>query len=134
MTESDTAAPANGAPRPPSSFIHQALRLAQDHIKLGLLETRFEVAQARRRAVALVFAATAFLTAHVFLQIALVRGLMALGLPMGAATVILAIAYFGVSAYITLIYGQRDKAAGVRFEGSKEELERSKEWIQKRFS
>src|SRR5436853_594203 len=80
------------------------------------------------------WADVAALTGYVILQIAWVRGLMALGLPLGGATLVLSFVYLGVATYLGMQGGKRNPAAGSPFEGSRRELDRSKEWIRKRFS
>jgi hypothetical protein len=114
--------------------VSQAIRLAQGHWRLGLLESRYELVQGGRRVAAALAAVVAAATGYVILQIALVRGLMAVGLPLGAACLLLAAAYLGAAWGLVSLGARRNPAAGRPYQGSRDELQRSMAWIHQRFS
>jgi hypothetical protein len=117
---------------PPSPFKHLA-EVLQQHVRLLMLEARYEVAHLVKRTIALAAAAFLGLTAYCLLQVAIVHGLMKAGLPLWASCLAV-IALYGIGiAVLVLKVGKRDVKAGGAFQASRDEWQRSREWIRKRF-
>ena len=123
----------NGAPRAPQSTFKQITTLLERHAQLGLLEGQYEIVQAGKRAAALAACAVLAVTLYVLLHVAILAGLVALGLPLWAAALILMFVYAVAIGVIYAKVGRRDAKAGAPFEASRAEWKRSAEWIRKRF-
>jgi hypothetical protein len=128
------AAETDGKASNKPSLLKQLGQLLKTHIELGLLESRFEAEQRARRAAVLAVAAFLGLTAYVFLQVLIVQGLMAAGLSAALACLVLFGLYALTAAVLVLAVGKRQPQAGQPFQGSRDEFQRSREWIRARFS
>jgi hypothetical protein len=116
------------------SLFAEILHVFRGHVDLAGLEARYEAGQAMRRLLAFGAAALLGIAAFVYLQLAIVAGLVALGLKLVYASLILA-AVYGAGAYVILRFlARRDPNAGQPFEGTRREMEDTLEWIQKLFS
>jgi uncharacterized membrane protein YqjE len=116
------------------SLVNQFFGLLEDHLELVGLEYRYE-SDHLRRVLGFGMAAGVFaLSAFVFLQIALVQALLAVGLSLSAAVLLLGGLYAAVSLGIYYRYCKRDPRTGVPFQTSLNELDRSIRWIHQHFS
>lgn len=110
------------------------LKVFRDHAALASLEARFEAVHASRRLLGAAIAAVLALAAFVYLQIALVAALIALGLKLSQACLALA-AVCGAGAVMTIRWAvRRAPGAGRPFEATRREMGETVEWIQKLFS
>jgi len=114
--------------------VRRVMGLLEDHIELGTLECRYESGQARRRICAVTFGAVFGLTAFVFLQVALIQGLLRVGLPLWALCLLTAVIYGVLAGFIYHRWGRRDPAAGDPFQASGEEFKRNLQWIRQNLS
>jgi uncharacterized membrane protein YqjE len=116
------------------SITGEVLSLLEDHMELASLEWEYEKAQSKRRLGALAGIALLSVSAFAFLQIAIVAGLVALGLTLPIASLVLAGAYLILSAILFSTLGKRDKQAGEPFQGTRQEIRRNIKWIRQIFS
>ena len=107
--------------------------MLESHLVLGLLETRQEAAQLKKRFLILSLCFVSVFTLVILLEVGLVHALTQLGLPLWAACFLLTTAQGAGTAYLFLKTGKRDESAGAPFQASREEYHRSLSWIQKRF-
>ena len=70
------------------SFSKRALEILEDHMELAQLEFQYESEVGRRRFGMLLVSALCLISAFVFIQVAIVHGLMYLGLPLYGACLI----------------------------------------------
>jgi hypothetical protein len=124
----------NGNGMESSSSIQRVMTLLEDHMELGALECRYESSQARRRIRAVIFGAVFGLTAFVFLQVALVQGLLRAGFPLLELCLLAAAVYGTLAVIIYRRWGRRDPRAGPPFQTSGEEFKRSLQWIRQNLS
>jgi uncharacterized membrane protein YqjE len=124
-----------GKTREDMSLTGQILGLVEDHAELASLEWRYEKAALRKALVFRGIAAILFLTAYALLQVALVRWLIM------ASKVSPAWVYAGVGFIYTIIgmilffrFGKRDPAVDEPFQGTRQELRKNLQWIQRHFS
>lgn len=117
-----------------SSIVSQIIGLLEDQLDLLSLEWQYEKKQGCRRFVGIIIGFVLILTAFLFLQVALVRGLIALGGSLGWICVGLGGAYGALGLVIYGRFARRDPSVGEPFQASREELKRNLEWIQKLFS
>jgi uncharacterized membrane protein YqjE len=133
-TEGTTHPRPETAPAEPKlSAMEQVGAMLKAHLDLAKLESQFEMATLLKRAAAMAVAAVLGVTTYVLLQIAFVHGLIALGLPLWAACLIVSAVYAAGIAFLVFSVGKRDAKAGEPFQGTREEWQRSREWIRKRF-
>lgn len=105
------------------------LELIQDHLKLIAIDYKYEQQRAVRRLKTLVVSSIFFILAFSFLQVAIIGGLLKLGIPLGFVGLLLAVVY-GVLGWVLFQKGgRRDSRMGSPFEASLEELKRSANWI-----
>lgn len=124
----------NGDMEPKKTMINEVLDVLSDHAEILSLEWRYESRQAAQRLVAIGVALVLGLTAFLLLQVAVVYGLMAIGLNAGWASLILAVIYLITGVVIWQTVWKRDTRAGRPFEATRRQLLESKQWIQKLFS
>jgi len=105
------------------------LNLVEDHVELAHLEYRYESSQTWRKLGFSALAAFCAVTAIAFFQIAMIIGLVKAGVPLYALCLLFGGLYSGGAAWIYMRYGNRDKRVGEPFQGSREELARSFQWI-----
>ena len=110
------------------------LGLLEDHLELAQLECRYESERARRRLITLALAALCFVSAFVFMQIVLTRALMQRGWSLSGACLALGVLWSVVGGWIYLKAGRRDPRVPEAFEGTRQELRRSLQWMQKHIS
>jgi uncharacterized membrane protein YqjE len=110
------------------------LELLATHLELVQLEFRYERGVGRRRLFITAFAVLCLVSAFVFMQIVLTVTLLKWGLPLFAACLALACFWAAVGVGMYLLYGQRNARAHEPFAGTREELSRSLQWIQKHIS
>jgi len=116
------------------SLRHEILSLLEDHLELGQLEYRYESAVGRRRLWVLALAVLCLVSAFVFIQIVLTMALRHWGFPLYAACLALAFVWATAGVLIYQKFGQRDPRVPGPFEGTRQELRRSLQWIQKHIS
>ena len=116
------------------SFLSHLITILQDHLELAELEWKYERGQVQRRIAAWAIAALLILVAVVLLQIALISALMSQGLSLGVVCLTLTVVYGVIAGGIAFLFGRRDPKAGDPFQGTKQELLRNLQWIQKLFS
>lgn len=108
-------------------------RLLSRHIDLARLELQLEVQEAFRRCRLFLMAVLLFLVGFCFLQIAILMGLVHIGVPAWAASILLGLLYIVGAVFLVVRLSRRNPSLGRAFEGTQQELERSLEWISKRF-
>jgi uncharacterized membrane protein YqjE len=116
------------------SITGEVLSLLEDHMELASLEWEYEKTQTKRRLGALAVIALLAMSAFAFLQIAIVYGLVALGLTFPLASLVLAGTYLIIAAILCSTMGKRDKRAGEPFQGTRQEIRRNIKWIRQIFS
>jgi uncharacterized membrane protein YqjE len=116
------------------SVTGEVLSLLEDHMELASLEWEYEKAQSMRRLGALAGAALLVVTAFAFLQVAIVQGLVAFGLSLPVASLVLAGVYGIAAAGLMATSGRRDPRAGEPFQGTRAEIKRNLRWIRQIFS
>jgi len=112
-----------------SGTLERVLSLLEDHVELAHLEYRFESDQARREAA---FCGAAVLCAFLgftFLQIALIIGLLRIGIPLYVLCLFFSVFYGCAGVFIYHRYGKRDPRVGEPFQGTREEAGKSLRWI-----
>ncbi|MFA5975910.1 MAG: phage holin family protein [Elusimicrobiota bacterium] len=112
----------------------ELLNVLMDHAELVSLEARFEARQALRRLIAIVVACVLAVAAFVYLQIALIAGLLRLGLTLGTAGLVMGGVYGLAALVIGLWVGRRHPKVGSPFEATRREIRETIEWIRKIFS
>jgi hypothetical protein len=113
------------------SILREVTEQISDHIDLAALELRYETQQAGKRLLAAAIMALLVLTGFIVLQVAVVGGLMRLGLSLGLASLILGLFYFVVAGGVYTKLGRRDKRVGPPFLATQRELHETIKWIQK---
>ena len=117
-----------------TSLLKHIPGVLEEYFELFQLECRYESEVGRRRLVAGACAALCLVTAFVFIQIALVDGLLHVGVPLYAAVLGLALVWSAIGFWIFHQFGQRDVRVGEPFEGTRHELRRNLQWMQKHLS
>jgi len=115
-------------------FKSQLFAVLEDHLELAALEWDYEKKQSSRRFSAILAAGALVISAFVLLNIALVRALAAFGGSLGWVCVGLGVLYVLAGVLFYRYGGLRDPRVGEPFQGTRQELNRSLEWIQKHFS
>ena len=116
------------------SLVRHILELLENHLELVQLECRYESGVGRRRLYMTTLAALCLVSAFVFVQIVLFLALVKWGLPFYAACLALALFWATCGILIYQKYGQRDPRVREPFEGTRQELSKSLQWIQKHIS
>jgi uncharacterized membrane protein YqjE len=116
------------------SLRQRILGLLDDHLELAQLECRYESEAGRRRLIALAFVALCLVSAFVFMQIVLTRTLLHRGWSLSGACLALALFWSAAGLGIYLKAGRRDPRVPEAFEGTRQELRRSLQWMQKHIS
>lgn len=124
----------NGTHKETSSTAQRVIGLLQDHVELGTLECHYESSQTRRRVCAIFLGVVFGLTAFVFVQVAMIQGLLRAGLPLWAFSLLAAAFYGTLAGTIYHRWGRRDPRAGAPFQASGEELKRNLQWIRQNLS
>ena len=115
-------------------FKSQLFAVLEDHLELAGLEWAYEKKQSARRLVAVLGSAILGIGAFVLFNVALVRALMVVGGSVERVCIGLGLVY-GITGVLLYRYvGRRDPRVGEPFKGTREELNRNLEWIQKHFS
>jgi len=122
----------NGHPH--KSLIGEFVALLEDQMDLAALEFGYEKKQHVRRLGAMIVALFLGLTAFVLLQVALVMGLVALGMPIGWSCLALGGAYVVIAGVLLGVYARRDPRLGEPFQGTREEFRKNLRWIETLFS
>lgn len=117
-----------------TTVVARLAAILNDHWELLILELGYESKQAARRILALGFALMFLLLALIVGQVAVIYGLMAAGLNPGVACAIVAGVYLLISLVIFRKWGRRDLRGGPAFAGTRREVGKSLQWIQKLFS
>ena len=110
------------------------LELLDNHLELAQVECQYESAVARRRLGVAALATLCLVSAFAFIQIVLTVALMSCGLPLYATCLVLALFWSIAGIVLYWMYGQRDARAGEPFEGTRQEMSRSLQWIRKHIS
>lgn len=110
------------------------VELLNRHAELAKLEFQMEMADATRRLGLFFFAGLVFAIGFCFLQVTIFMGLVSIGLPIWASSLLLGLIYIVFAVFLTMWCARRNSKLGTPFAGSAEELKRTLEWIQKRFS
>jgi hypothetical protein len=105
------------------------LDLLKDHVELAHLEYRFESGEGRRVLGIWALAALCVLFSLAFLHAALIIGLLKLGVPLYALCLGFAALYAAGGFSLYRRWGKRDPRAGEAFQGTREEAEKSLQWI-----
>jgi len=117
-----------------SSVVAQILAVLGDHWELASLELGFESKQAAKRLFAIVLSFVFGFLALIVAQVAVIYGLMAAGLSPALACVAVAGVYALIAVLIFVKWGRRDVRVGPPFVGTRREVSRSLQWMQKLFS
>ena len=115
-------------------MLNQVVDLIKDHIELAHLECSYEKAQSGRRLGVGALIAFCGLCSFLFIQLAAIIGLLKLGIPLYGVCLGFGALYALVGTWIYRRFGHRDSRAGEPFQGSREELLRSLQWIQQLLS
>jgi uncharacterized membrane protein YqjE len=105
--------------------------LLRDHLELASVELKYAKDKARRRLLGWVAAGLLAVTGYVFLQVALLGGLRALGLGLGQGALLLGVVYALGAFLIIKKFSKSDKQTGSAFQATRDELHRSFNWIEK---
>ena len=124
----DALTKTNGQETP--ALLPQILNLIEDHIELAHLEYRYEKTQSWRQLGVGALTAFCALSAFLFIQVAAILGLVRAGVPLYAICLGLGVVYTVCGFIFYRRFGHRDPRAGEPFQGSREELTRSLQWIQ----
>lgn len=103
----------------------------EDHVNLAALESQYELELLAKRLVAFSAAFILALAAFLLAQVAVIYGLVAIGLPAWGACLLLVALYGVVAALIVTRWGTRNAKAGAPFSGTRRELVKTLQWIQK---
>jgi uncharacterized membrane protein YqjE len=122
----------NGQPK--KSIVGEVLEMVEDQMELASLEWEYVKSRSARRIIALATAGLLSLSAFVFLQVALVQGLIALHLTLAQASLIVAGVYVAVAGALFAIFGRRDKRTGEPFQATREQIHKNLRWIRQLFS
>ncbi len=122
MNTTEAAAPSTGK---------RFFDLARDHVKLASLEWQYEKQNWRRRLLVRGGGAALLFCGFVFLQIAIIGGLLAVGMKIGWIGLLLFAVYTVSGVAMIKFFGKRDKIVGDAFQGTIEEIKRSVNWIEK---
>jgi len=114
--------------------LNQVLDLVEDHIELAHLEYRYEKDESWRRLGIGALVSFCALSAFLFIQIAVILALRKAGLPLYAICLLFAALYAASAVWIHQRFNKRNPAAGEPFQGSREELTRSFQWIHRLLS
>src|SRR5437588_655598 len=124
----------NGTEQKKHTRVGEILQVLMDHVDLVSLEAQFEARIASRRLGAFAAAFILVLAAFIYLQVALIQALAALGLQVVYSCLIIALIYCLGAALLVRWGTRRDPKAGRPFEATRREMEETVEWIQKLFS
>lgn len=116
-----------------TNVVSQVFAVLNDHWELAALELGFESGQMARRFWALVMSVIFGFLAAIVAQVAIIYGLIAAGLSPALACLSLAVVYAGIAALIYGKWGRRDPRVGAPFAGTRREVSRSLQWMQKLF-
>ncbi len=119
----------NGPPERQTIWKEVAGQLS-DHVELASLELRYETERVTKRLVCAACILVLVLTGFIVLQVALIGGLMKLGLPLSLSALIFGALYF-VIAFVIYRLARRDKRVGPPFASTQRELQETIHWIQK---
>ncbi len=119
----------NGTPPKRHTIWKDVADQLSDHIELASLELSYESDRAAKKLFAVAAMLVLVLTGFIVLQVALIGGLMRLGLSLGVSALIFSTLYF-VAAYAIFHRTRRDKRAGPPFAATQRELKESIQWIQ----
>jgi len=117
-----------------ATVIGDLMAVLQDHWELAILEIGFESRQAARRLTAIVLSLIFAVLALIVAQVAVIYGLMQLGLNPAVSCLIVAGVYGALALVIFRAWGRRDPRSGSPFAGTRREVGRTLQWIQKLFS
>jgi uncharacterized membrane protein YqjE len=112
----------------------QFFALLEDQIDLASLEWQFEKSHSLKRIGALVFAVFLAFAAFVFIQVAIIAGIVATGRSIWLSALILAGVYLIIAILLLWKFGRRDPKAGSPFHGTRQEFRKNLKWIQQIFS
>lgn len=118
----------NGATAPSET---QPLDLMKDHLELASLEWGFEKKDGRRRLFAFGIGAILVASSAVYFQIAFVGWFLKMGFRWASIGLILGFSFLAAGLSVIRFLGKRQKGLGPPFHGSRTELMRSVQWIQK---
>src|SRR5262245_25047427 len=107
------------------TVVSDVVGLIEDHIELASLEWQFEKEQGTRRLMAVGAGLILGLCAFGFLQIAILGGLVGLGMPLWGAAVSLAVVYGGIAGVCLWRFGHRPAQAGEPFQGTRAEIRKN---------
>ncbi len=117
-----------------TSALGQIAAVLHDHWELATLEMGYESKQAARRLAALVISCMFILLALIVVQVAVIYGLIATGLTPASSCLLVAGLYGLLGLGIFMKWGRRDARGGPAFAGTRHEVGKSLQWIQKLFS
>jgi uncharacterized membrane protein YqjE len=116
------------------SAIGEFIALLEDQMDLASLEWEYEKNLNFKRIGAVIAAVFLGFAAFMFIQVAIVMGIAALGVPVGWACVILAAVYVLVAGLLLRNFAQRDPRVGAPFQGTRQEFRKNLRWISQIFS
>ena len=102
-----------------------------DHVDLASLEMRYEAMRAGEKLIAAAIVFILVLTGFIVLQVAVIGGLMKVGLSVPLAAFVVSFVYFGLAFAAYWALAKRDKSAGPPFVGTQREIHETLRWIQK---
>jgi len=117
-----------------TTVLAQIAAVLGDHWELATLEMGYESKQFSRRLFALAFSFLFVLLALIVAQVAVIYGLMATGMSPALSCSLVAAFYALVGIGIFVKWGRRDVRGGSAFAGTRREVGKSLQWIQKLFS
>jgi len=116
------------------SVLADVTAMLEDHMDLAALETQYEVEQAGRRSVAFGIIFMLALAAFLLVQVSVIYGLSALGMPVWGACLVMASVYALSAIAIFVRWGRRDARIGPAFAATRREMGETVQWMQKIFS
>ncbi len=107
--------------------------LAKDHLELASLEWNFEKQKGWRRFLVGGAGAILLVSSYIFFHVALCAALIKTGMTWINVGFYLGTVYLLVGAGILWFCTRREPEVGIPMKGSREEIKRSLNWIEKRF-
>ncbi len=124
----------NSQTQKPPNFAKALLGLIKDHVELATLECVYEKEAGQRRAVGLAAGVALLFFSFLFLQLCIVGLLHRMGLGFASIGLMGCLFYGGIAYYLLKRALARDPGVGKPFQSSIQQVKRSFEWIESRFS
>jgi Putative Actinobacterial Holin-X, holin superfamily III len=107
--------------------------LLRDHLELVSLEWQYERQRAWRRFLIKGSGAIFLATSYIFIHVALIGALLRWGMSVGMIGLCLSLFYFVLGSLMLGFFKKHDAEAEKPFQGTREEVKRSFNWIEKYF-